>query len=424
MGDDIPLQTFQQETNMSKRRRHAQKQLDISQIEWLKHRTGYPTPEERDKIIRLRQELSLELIQLAVMGVEPDDSRIHALVKKYGAEEVERATQVFGESMSRQSLVADDAFSYRDYRLRYARFGDGQKFYTAQEVDELFISHMDQLKDMLLKYTGYKTPTPENDLNKLLLISWNEWKDITPPAPPPRPADFQAPQPASYPAPIHELLDWGDDLNRSYQFADETDYTLWRKLIPTLTRMALDPGLLNGWPAESASWAPWHAIHMLGNLQAWESAPTLAKLADLENDWLSDHLPHIWAEMGMEVEPSLWMILENPSASVKQRGLAAQGLSMMAEEDDAMEIKVIKGFEKILGNDKTFDPTVNAYLIHFLREMEAEEDVWDVIESAFNEERVDLDIITPEDLEEDDYDEEEFDDDFDDEFDEEEDEKD
>jgi hypothetical protein len=56
--------------------------------------------------------------------------------------------------------------------------------------------------------------------------------------------------------------------------------------------------------------------------------------------------------------------------------------------------------------------------------MEAEEDVWDVIESAFNEERVDLDIITPEDLEEDDYDEEEFDDDFDDEFDEEEDEKD
>jgi hypothetical protein len=119
-------------------------------IEWLKHRTGYPTPEEREKIIRLRQELSIELIQLAIMGVKPDDTRIHALVKKYSAEEVERATRVFSESMSKTVLVADDAFSYRDYRLRYARFGDGQKFYTAQEVDDLYTSHTDQLKTMLL----------------------------------------------------------------------------------------------------------------------------------------------------------------------------------------------------------------------------------------------------------------------------------
>lgn len=409
---------------MSKRRRRAEKETNIAQIEWLKHRTGYPSPEERERIVQLRQELSLELIQLMVMGVKHDDARIHALVRKYSAEEVERATRVFSESMSNPSLVADDAFSYRDYRLRYARFGDGQKFYTAQEVDDLYTSHSDQLKDMLLGGDRNKQRTSENDLNKLLVIGWNDWKDITPPAPPPRPADFHAPQPASYPVPINELLEWGDVLNMSHQFADETDYTLWRKHIPALTRMALDPGLLNGWPSEKSSWAPWHAIHALGNLQAWESAPALAKLADLENDWLSDHLPHIWADMGMEVEPLLWMILENPAASVKQRGLTAQSLSMMAEDDDAMENKVVKGFEKILGNAKTFDSTVNAYLIHFLREMEAEQDVWDVIESAFDKDRVDLDIITLEDLEEDDDDEEEFDDDFDDEFDEEEDETD
>ena len=30
---------------------------------------------------------------------------------------------------------------------------------------------------------------------------------------------------------------------------------LWKKHVPALTRMALDPGLLNGWPAEKASWA-------------------------------------------------------------------------------------------------------------------------------------------------------------------------
>ena len=402
---------------MSKRRRHAQKQPDISQIGWLKHRTGYPSPEERERIIQLRQELSIELIQIAVMGVNPDDARIHALVKKYSAEEVERATHVFSETMSRPSLVADDAFSYRDYRLRYARFGDGQKFYTSQEVDELFMSHTDQLKSMLLKSGGYKQPTPENDLNKLLLLNWNEWKDITPPAPPPRPADFHAPQPASYPAPVNELLEWGDELHMSHQFTDKTDYALWRKYIPALTRMALDPGLLNGWPSEKASWAPWHAIHALGELQAWESAPALAKLAALENDWLSDHLPHIWADMGMEVEPSLWMILENPTSSVKQRGLAAQSLTMMAEDDDVMENKVIRGFETILGNKKDFNPTLNAYLIHFVRDMEAEDEIWDTIELAFDEDRVDTDIITGEDFEEDDFDDEWDDEDFDDDFD-------
>ncbi|NUQ84459.1 MAG: hypothetical protein HUU11_07080 [Anaerolineales bacterium] len=160
---------------MSKRRRHAQRQSDFSQIEWLKHRTGYPSPEERERIIQLRQELSIELIQLAVTGVKPDDARIQALVRKYGAEEVERATQVFSETMStKQSLVADDAFSYRDYRLRYARFGNGQKFYTAREVDELYINHADQLKDMFLKRGGYKQPAPEEDLNKLLMIGWND----------------------------------------------------------------------------------------------------------------------------------------------------------------------------------------------------------------------------------------------------------
>jgi len=176
--------------------------------------------------------------------------------------------------------------------------------------------------------------------------------------------------------------------------------------------MALDPGLLNGWPSENASWAPWHAIHMLGLLGAWESAPALAQLADLENDWLSDHLPHIWADMGMEVEPTLWMILENPSASTKQRGLAAEGLFMMTDDNEAMEYKTAKGFEKILQSTKTFNSTLNGYLIAFLKDMQALDDMWETIDLAFEEERVDLKIIGPQDLEEDDFDDE-LDDDFD-----------
>ena len=398
---------------MSKRGRHAQKQSDFSRIEWLQHRTGYPSPEERERIIQLRQELTRELLLSMAMGVKPDNRNIQALVKKYTAGEVERGTRTLSENLKYPSLVADDASSYRDYRLRYARFGAGLQFYTNRELDDLYGEHIKSIKNV-------EDLQSSSEIGKRLLFGWRDWEDITPPAIPLRPDDFNAPAPGSYPEPINELLEWGDNLYRSHRFSDEVDFLHWRKHIPALTRMALDPGLLNGWPSEKASWAPWHAIHALGALEAWESAPALAELANLENDWLSDHLPHVWAEMGMEVEPSLWMILEDNVRSAKQRGLAAQGLRMMAEDNDMMENKVARGFVRLLENTETFDPTVNAYLIHFLREMDEVEEVWEAIKSAFDEKRVDLKVITPEDFEEYGYfdefpDDEEFEDEVEDE---------
>jgi hypothetical protein len=249
------------------------------------------------------------------------------------------------------------------------------------------------------------------ELEKLLLMDWRNWEDITPPAVPPRPDDFSRHLPASYPAPIAELLQWGNDLQKHHDFADERKYLNWRNFIPALTRMALDMGLLHGWPSESASWAPWHAIHALGNLEAWESAPALAELADLEGDWLSDHLPHIWADMGLEAEPVLWMLLDDRSASAKRRGLAAEALYMMTDENEILYNKVVKGFEKILENETSFDPTFNGYLISFLRSMEALDRVRLSVTKAFDQGRVDLDVISRDDVEKDEFGYDEFEDD-------------
>ena len=103
----------------------------------------------------------------------------------------------------------------------------------------------------------------------------------------------------------------------------------------------------------------------------------------------------------------LWMILDDHSASTKRRGLAAEGLHMMTDNDEVMYSKVVRGFEKILQNDKTFEPSLNGYLISFLRSMEALDEASRAIREAFDQNRVDLDIITPEDLEEDDFEEDE-----------------
>jgi hypothetical protein len=388
---------------MSKRRRSIAKPASPPQIEWLKHRTGYPSPEERQAIIRMRGELRAELLMMMFTKVKPDSPRAQALYKKYGKEEVERAIQKIDEGMETPSFIADEARGYRDYRQRYAHFGAGLRFLTSEELGALYVEFFAQMRE-----------GKDSEAGRLLLVDWRDWEDITPPAVPPRPADFTTPSPASYPAPINELLDWGDDLKRSHEFKDETEYIQWRKHIPALTRMALDPGLLHGWPSEPASWAPWHAIHSLGTLEAWESAPALAPLADLENDWLSDHLPHIWADMGLEVEPSLWMILEDASASAKQRGLAAESLVMLTEENEAMENKVVRGFQKILHNAVAYNPTVNGHLIRSLNNMERLDEVEETVNAAFGAGRVDPQIITPEDLyedEDDEFDDEEFDDD-------------
>jgi hypothetical protein len=395
---------------VTKRKRHPQKGKDPDQIEWLRHRQGYPTAEEREKILELRRKLSLELIALAFVRADRSDSGFRALIDKYGKEEVLHAQQAFREGFDVPSLVADDAKSNRDYRLRYSRFGAGFPFFTARQRE-------DMMQKYARKFGTEAEDTEDNGLaeaqeaERLLLMDWRNWDDITPPATPPRPADYSAPQPGSYPGPIAELLEWGNDLQKYHDFADEEEYLHWKKFVPALTRMALDPGLLQGWPSDHASWAPWHAIHVLGNLEAWESAPALAELADLEDDWLSDHLPHIWADMGREAEAMLWMILEDRSASAKRRGLAAEGLSKMADDDEVLNQKVVKGFEKILQNEKTFDRTLNGHLISFLRSMEALEEAALTIQEAFDQDRVDLEIITPEDLEEVGFDADDFEDD-------------
>ncbi|MEP7134312.1 MAG: hypothetical protein ABI904_05215 [Chloroflexota bacterium] len=384
---------------MSRRKRNSARPQTNNPIEWLQHRTGYPTPAEREQIIRLREKISEDVMLLRFEKVPTDDRRYRAVIDKYGQAEVQRAERKFKEGLDTASRVADDAKSYREYRLRYSKFGGEQKFYSAQEVSDLYDLFFEQVQQAMDNNRRTSTEA-QDELEKLLLMGWRDWDDITPPAIPPRPADYNIPQPASYPAPINELLEWGDDLHKALQVANEAELLNWKKFIPALTRMALDPGLLNGWSSEKASWAPWHAAHALSVLQAWESAPALAELADLENDWLSDHLPHIWADMGREAEPSLWMILETQAASAKRRALAAEALFMTAETSRAMYNKVVRGFEKILMNTSNSDATLNGYLVMFLKDMQVSEATLNNIYQAFRENRIDEDIITPDQIEE------------------------
>jgi hypothetical protein len=175
--------------------------------------------------------------------------------------------------------------------------------------------------------------------------------------------------------------------------------------------MALDPGLLDGWPGEDASWAPWHALHLLGSLGAWENAASLMILAGRPNDWLSDRLPLVWGMIGLEVEPILSMLLSDPAVPTNRRILAAAGLRELAEEHTILEGKLVHGFSRTLQAAEPFDPELNARLVFILDELGLAAKARPTIEAAFEAGRVDTEYIMLEDL---DWDGDDWDDDYED----------
>ena len=381
---------------MSSRRHQSQS------IPWLEHRAGFPSETERQLLIHRREDLDNELLPIMLDNFDPDGPKMIKLVDKYGWDEVDRAIKSFSNSMHRPSFIADEAAALREYRHRYACFGGQRPFYSYQDLDvlldEILRLNIDRHKS---GYIQSKKPR-EIELDNLLLTGWRSWEDITPPAVPSRPSDFKSPTPAVYRDPVAGLLTWGTDLDME-RITDEAEQPeRWLSQLPALERMALDPGLLDGWPGDPGSWAHWHALQLLGSLEAWQSVPALAALSGRSNDWLSDQLPGAWARMGLAVEPILWVFLEDVQAQTNRRGLAAEALTLLADDEPRLSGKIAQGFGQIVQKAQPCDPTLNACLIYFTKMIGEVKRIRPIIESAFADHRVDEHIITQADLGEED----------------------
>jgi hypothetical protein len=385
---------------MSPRRRLPFQPISQS-IPWLEHRTGFPSEADRQALIRRRKALQEELLPLMWKDLGPDEPQGRKLIEKYGAEEVEWAVEMFDEAREISSFVADETNFYRLYRHRYARFGGRRPYYSDQDLEKIQSENLSKYIRRLKTGTDAQMTTREKQVEDLLLMDWRTWEDITPPDIPPRPSAFKSPAPAAYREPVSGLLSWDTDLDLERIEAEAGTPERWISHIPALERMALDPGLLDGWPGEAESWAPWHAVQLLGALEAWQSAPALAALSNRPNDWLSDLLPEVWARMGMAVEPILWMLLEDQTSPTQRRSLSAEALTFLVEEEQLLSGKLAHGFGQIIQKVQPCDPTLNAYLIYFTKEIGELERIRPIAEAAFDEQRVDEEIITLEDLAED-----------------------
>jgi hypothetical protein len=360
--------------------------------------SSYPSPAERERIIRRRDQLLDRLIKMLV--VHPDDPRrIDSLLRRYGPQEVAVVANAIQRRSESTQMIGEEPAIYREYRRTFARFGGDRPFLTVKEYDALASEHARlygkrQFKSAIRRGPGAR----ERELEDLLLGGASLWEDITPPAVPPRPRDFSAPAPGNYGYPVRALLDWGWDLDEERLTHNARNVTRWRRAVPDLVRMALDEGLLNGWPGEPSSWAPYHALLMLGQLRAHEAAGRLFPLFEQENDWLSDRLAVVWGQMGPQAEPPLWDYASDVRHEPECRAIVFLGLALVAENYASRRGHVVNRLAGLLQSASARDREANAYVVHVLRRLQAVEAA-DVIAEAFEQGKVDDSIIAPYDLE-------------------------
>jgi hypothetical protein len=202
---------------------------------------------------------------------------------------------------------------------------------------------------------------------------------------------------STYPAPINQLLTYGDCRN----FLDWPDYVaelgLTAEHIPDLIRMALDPEL--NW-ADSDSlevWAPTHAWRALGQLQAEEAIAPLLSMADEfaditeGNDWYWDDLPTVFAMIGAASIPPIIALLADRSHPLDTRTFAGNCLQAIGETHADLRLDCVVALTQQLEQIQKNDPELNGFLITNLIELAAVESAA-AIQQAFAAKRVDASI--------------------------------
>jgi hypothetical protein len=357
----------------------------------------YPSPAKRERIIKRRDKLLQQVITVLVVH-QGDPRKIARLSWKHAPEEIARVLTILQSRSTGTEMIGQEPAIYREYRRTFARFGGDRPFLNKPEYEELAFEHARLHAKRTLKPAFSRRTSPrERELNDLLLVGVDFWEDITPPAIPPHPDDFESSPPGEYGYPVRALLTWGWDLDERRMVDNAKNLAKWRPATGDLLRMVFDEGLLDGWPGDKPSWAPYHALHMLGHLRAHEFAGRLFPLMDRENDWLPDRLPLVWAAMGARAEPPLWDYLGDTGHDPEKRGIVLLGLKGIAETHSKRRTDVVNGLIHLLQRAPVDDAEANAYVVYILRRMQAIE-AREAISEAFELDKVDTSIIQPYDV--------------------------
>ena len=350
------------------------------------HSKPYPTSEERVRVMERRQAL-LDELMAPRFWLRPEErpQHIERLNREYGSDEVQRMMAI-SEELAGQTGKS----RYERCLDLYCRFGGGRRLVKPGEHSDL------SARQAWLK--GYKksgdpplTPAQEERLKALtdlLMRDWPLWDDLVPENPPAEmPERIEITH--NYPPPLDRLLAMGKrhDVDRICQ-----EVQLKEAHIPGLIRMALDKELL--WAPRDAPkvYAPTHAVQLLRMIGAEEAAEPLLGLLDLDQDWVGEELPDVYAGIGSAAIPHLQAYLADPEQYAFARIRAAHTLKEIATAHPAERDRVVAILHEHLRQGRQVDRTLNAFLISYLTDLRAEE-VLDDVKAAYLADKVDLTVV-------------------------------
>jgi hypothetical protein len=198
----------------------------------------------------------------------------------------------------------------------------------------------------------------------------------------------------NYLDPLDQLLTLGEPKDKNgWQNYLELGFT--ENHIKDLITMTLDEELHNRASDSNEIWAPIHAWRTLGQLKAISSAKLLLKLLpridDEGDDWISEEIPVVFKMLGPETIPILEHYIETNEDEIWANVSAIHSLEMIGNEYPESRFKCIEIIANDLKKCEEYDETYNAFLISYLTDLKAVEDI-DVIAEAFNKDLVDLSV--------------------------------
>jgi len=202
-----------------------------------------------------------------------------------------------------------------------------------------------------------------------------------------------------YPAALAGLLSLGKP-------TDDSSYQEWAEQLqdhlPDLIRMTLDEDLNQRKQDDPAVWAPLHALHVLGALGAEAAAQPLTACLDWDDDWVLRALRKVYAGIGPPAIPVLQAYLEDSTHDQFARAKASESLTAIAQAHPAVQEAIVTYLTAFLdrpsADDSAAEESVTAFVIGDLADL-GDPSAYPAIKRAYEEDRVDSQVIGLDDVE-------------------------
>jgi len=203
---------------------------------------------------------------------------------------------------------------------------------------------------------------------------------------------------------LHELRHFGDPRKFWQWKTGQVDYVarlgLTGRDVPELIEIARQWTREPAWPADRddmSPYAPIHAWRALAQLRAPAAVEPLLEMLDAldarGDDWYPQEFPKVFAFAGPPALDALTRYLADNTHGDFPRACAACGIKLLAARHPATRDRGAAALIETLSHYRGNGPALNAFLIRYLREMDAADQAGGLIELAIATGRADPDIL-------------------------------